>query len=160
MAWKDLEARRAGYKRYLARLTPEERAQRLAATRRINAARYKDDPEFRAKVKAKARRWHSRNVKWLGFLTLLRKHGLTLDQYHAMHERQNFQCAICGCDEKLMLDHCHRTCCVRGLLCNRCNSGIGFLGDSPMVVHRALKYLDPDQLIAARTGETGPQMNV
>jgi hypothetical protein len=31
---------------------------------------------------------------------------------------------------------------VRGLLCRTCNSAIGFWGDSPAMVRRALKYLE------------------
>ncbi|WP_344447709.1 endonuclease domain-containing protein [Kitasatospora nipponensis] len=53
-------------------------------------------------------------------------------------------CAVCGLlagDRALQVDHCHTTGRVRGLLCRKCNSGIGMLGDSPEGVQRALSYL-------------------
>ncbi len=39
------------------------------------------------------------------------------------------------------LDHCHKTGIFRGWLCNRCNLGIGHLGDSIKGIERALAYL-------------------
>ena len=57
----------------------------------------------------------------------------------------NFQgggCGICGLvSEDLHVDHDHATNNVRGLLCNRCNLGLGSLGDSLECVLNAAKYL-------------------
>ena len=59
-------------------------------------------------------------------------------------------CAICGRrGQRLQVDHDHRHCagrmgcrlCVRGLLCARCNTALGQLGD--LNVERLLAYLDP-----------------
>lgn len=41
----------------------------------------------------------------------------------------------------LHLDHCHETGKFRGWLCNKCNAGIGSLGDGLVGVARALDYL-------------------
>jgi hypothetical protein len=77
-----------------------------------------------------------------------RKHtyGLTHDAFLVMLQSQDGRCAIC---EKVFtdgvpphLDHCHKTGSVRGILCQHCNSGIGFLKDSPDIVSRALAYLN------------------
>jgi len=58
---------------------------------------------------------------------------------------QNGLCAICKkpCDtnDVLSVDHCHETGKIRGLLCNKCNIGIGMLGDSVAGVQAALDYL-------------------
>lgn len=64
-----------------------------------------------------------------------------------MLEDQNYECKICGKvhNNKLQfhfhIDHCHDTGNVRGLLCNKCNQGIGLLNDDPIVLERALYYL-------------------
>jgi hypothetical protein len=40
------------------------------------------------------------------------------------------------------IDHCHKTGVVRGLLCDRCNSGLGALQDSSNILQEAVKYLE------------------
>lgn len=49
-----------------------------------------------------------------------RQYGLTGDEFRAMGDR----CAICGSQVDLVIDHCHDSETVRGLLCNRCNPGL------------------------------------
>ena len=57
---------------------------------------------------------------------LKRLYGITLNDYNQMLTEQNDCCAICGTDNpggkhgKFMVDHCHATGKVRGLLCKRC----------------------------------------
>ncbi len=79
---------------------------------------------------------------------LQRRYGLTPDDYLAMYEDQGGCCAICGSDEyrgedkcSFAIDHCHNTGEIRGLLCNKCNGGIGMLGDNPKLTKRATEYL-------------------
>jgi len=50
-------------------------------------------------------------------------------------------CIICGSEEKLVVDHCHKTNIVRGMLCNRCNMGLGHFKDDPMLLELAKVYL-------------------
>jgi hypothetical protein len=62
-------------------------------------------------------------------------------------EEQNGKCAICGfipdhTDKYLSVDHIHGTDRVRGLLCGRCNKGIGLLQDSPAVLRAAAAYIE------------------
>jgi len=75
----------------------------------------------------------------------LRKRGLTPDGYDILLRRQNGVCAICGtpppAGKVLCVDHDHVDKKVRGLLCDRCNQGIGFLKDSPTIIEAALKYV-------------------
>lgn len=72
------------------------------------------------------------------------KFNLTPDEYFDLLEQQEGVCAICGKDElgrRLAVDHCHETKAVRGLLCRKCNMGIGLLGDDPEILQKALRYL-------------------
>jgi hypothetical protein len=51
------------------------------------------------------------------------------------------QCVICGSQEKLVVDHDHKTGEIRGLLCNHCNRGLGHFKDDPMLLEFAAQYL-------------------
>lgn len=67
------------------------------------------------------------------------------DYENLLHE-QNSACAICGINaeeigRKLIIDHNHDTLQVRGLLCWRCNSGIGFFRDEQALLAMAINYL-------------------
>ena len=56
---------------------------------------------------------------------------------------QGGRCAIC-CEvprRRLVVDHIHGTSLIRGLLCDKCNSGLGKLGDTIEGLERAIEYL-------------------
>jgi hypothetical protein len=78
----------------------------------------------------------------------LRKYGITIEQYAEMYDEQMGGCAICGkqCGmyqdrAGLFVDHDHKTGFVRGLLCFRCNTGLGKFMDDPALLGAALTYL-------------------
>ena len=82
---------------------------------------------------------------------LMKDYGLTLDDYNQMLEEQNGVCKICHgtCTHSqrrvagtLSVDHCHTTGKVRGLLCNKCNTALGFLNDDLQTVKRMVDYLE------------------
>jgi|LauGreDrversion4_2_1035121.scaffolds.fasta_scaffold555850_1 hypothetical protein len=85
--------------------------------------------------------------------TLLNKYGITLKEYEEIFELQGGVCALCkkpettrrnkkgDGGERLAVDHCHDTGVVRGLLCFKCNTAIGALGDTQKSAERAMKYL-------------------
>lgn len=57
-----------------------------------------------------------------------------------------FTCPICNKRSivgitKIVLDHNHKTGCVRGWLCESCNTGIGRFDDDPKLVERAKFWL-------------------
>jgi hypothetical protein len=56
---------------------------------------------------------------------------------------QNGRCAICmeTPDKQLHVDHNHYTGLIRGLLCGKCNAGIGLLKDDSDLCMRATQYL-------------------
>jgi hypothetical protein len=67
-------------------------------------------------------------------------------QYDEMLEAQGGCCALCGSDfpggrGRFVVDHCHDTGRIRGLLCNLCNVGLGALRDSPQLLQKAIHYL-------------------
>lgn len=75
-------------------------------------------------------------------------HGLTPAERVALVAAQGGACAICGkVGERLQLHHDHRHCpgrtgcrrCVRGLLCGRCNTALGRIGDH--LIPRLIAYL-------------------
>lgn len=81
----------------------------------------------------------------------LRKYGITEEQYRDQLAEQNGVCAICGLPESirgkggrtkpLAIDHRHTDGQVRGLLCQRCNTGLGFFGDDLDIMASAISYL-------------------
>ena len=70
----------------------------------------------------------------------LKKYGLKIDEYYKLVYIQDGKCAICK--KKIeAIDHNHTTGNVRGLLCNKCNLGLGHFNDNIKLVQKALDYL-------------------
>lgn len=69
------------------------------------------------------------------------KYGMTYEDYEELLAIQEGKCALCETVAMLAVDHCHETGKVRGLLCNRCNLGIGLLKEDTNIFKRALEYL-------------------
>lgn len=74
-----------------------------------------------------------------------RRFGLDVGQYEQMSDAQGGVCAICRqkCPRgfELSVDHDHKTSVVRGLLCQRCNAGLGLFHDDPERMTGAIEYL-------------------
>lgn len=71
----------------------------------------------------------------------LKTYGLTPEAYEKIVTSQGGGCAICGCTDKLTVDHDHLTENVRGVLCQWCNSGLGQFRDSEERLSQAISYL-------------------
>lgn len=73
------------------------------------------------------------------------QYGLSEADYESMLRGQGGACAICLTrplrGQVLAVDHCHATGVVRGLLCSKCNTGIGFMRDDTERLRKALTYL-------------------
>lgn len=66
--------------------------------------------------------------------------GLSYEEVQAL-KTEDTSCAICGVQEKLVLDHDHKTGAFRGFLCCRHNRALGLLGDDLEGVTAAFNYL-------------------
>lgn len=80
----------------------------------------------------------------------LRVWGLTLQEYDSLLDKQGGCCAICkgtsthahkGNKRSFAVDHDHTTGIIRGLLCAKCNRGLGLFGDCLEKYERAYNYL-------------------
>jgi len=74
-------------------------------------------------------------------------YGITPTDYERIFRMQNGQCVICGTKksgklgDNLYVDHNKKTKKVRGLLCYKCNFGLGCFNDSPIFLLKAVKYI-------------------
>lgn len=126
-----------------------DRAEYLEYQKGYYRKRKSVDPEgVRQYTNRVMRRWTHANPDkvWLrNRKSLLRRYGLTLEAYNALLADQDFRCAICRTQEpgkmSWQIDHCHSSGRVRGLLCIRCNTGLGHFRDSPELLQAAKEYL-------------------
>lgn len=91
----------------------------------------RNDPNFKLKTREK---------------TLKAKYNITEDDYKRMLSEQNGVCKICGrgpskLNNKLHIDHCHKTKRIRGLLCHQCNWYLGVIDDNIDILNKIKDYL-------------------
>jgi len=72
---------------------------------------------------------------------LKRRYGITQDDFDAMLAEQGNLCLICASKSELVVDHCHQTGKVRGLLCVLCNGLLGQARDDVKILGKAIRYL-------------------
>ncbi len=84
---------------------------------------------------------------------MMKVYGITLEEYFEMVDSHAGLCAICGRvgfqmgkNQKLLLviDHCHESGKVRGLLCHNCNRGLGLFKDNVESLTKAIEYLQKE----------------
>jgi Recombination endonuclease VII len=144
------------------RLSQKLDPERQDAARAYGRAYYQNNKEklrersaVAARKPAAKERTRQRNSSEIARIERLKsKHGITLEQFKAMEKSQVGLCAICkGPPNKvsrgirrttpvLVVDHCHVTGSIRGLLCDRCNTGLGQFKDSVSNLRNALNYLE------------------
>lgn len=110
----------AGRKRIESMLTPDQIKERRRAYRMANVS-----------VSARASRKQA-----------LRGYGLTSESFESLLKEQDDKCAICSTHlVSPQIDHCHSTGKVRGILCRKCNMGLGLFHDDVGSLQRAIAYL-------------------
>jgi len=107
-------------------------------------AKYYEQNREKRKIDPKKRREYS----------VRHQFGLSLEELDGLTQRQGNKCAACGASaprgKSLSVDHDHTCCdgnascgkCVRGLLCQRCNTFLGFVDDDPEFIKRMIEYID------------------
>lgn len=87
---------------------------------------------------------------------LLRTYRITKQEYEQMLDEQGNVCIICGRGNeevktrmhlRLVVDHCHTTDKVRGLLCHRCNQGLGLFYDDTTALRNAADYIEKFEIL-------------
>jgi hypothetical protein len=87
---------------------------------------------------------------------LISNYKVNNGQRKEMLKKQDNKCAICskeisfkgqtnkGDDSKdaAVLDHCHTTGEIRGILCTPCNRALGLFKDSQDILNSAIKYIN------------------
>ena len=102
---------------------------------------HKKDKEFREK-NALSIKLHKRNA------TLKAKYGDdTIEWIDKQLLLQDNRCAICRmplnkiCDDAIHIDHDHNTLQKRGILCRKCNTGLGMFLDNANLLQKAATYI-------------------
>ncbi len=77
----------------------------------------------------------------------VKKYGITPIQFEDMLKAQGNKCAICPAtipttQRGWMVDHCHDTGVVRGIVCSLCNLMLGMAKDNPEVLRAGAAYLE------------------
>lgn len=145
---KDKAARKRYMQEY-ARQNPEKFKRTPEQQAKVNERRrqkYAENEAHREKTRQQVKEWQQANPR-ARKRQRIKKYGLTLDQFDALMESANHQCQICGYSDTIsrkffpVIDHCHDTEKVRGVLCMNCNQGIGKFQDSPERLEAAITYL-------------------
>lgn len=118
--------------------------------RLLRAARRAADPDgVRAADRRKAREWlATKPPEYRRELHLKQRYGLTVQQWNELFASQGMSCACCRTTQPRqkrapwVVDHCHDTGVVRGILCNSCNRVIGWLGDDHAKAKAVAKYIE------------------
>ena len=98
-------------------------------------------------IKSQRAMHHQDNKEEIQARRILRIYGLPRSVHQALVAKG---CAICGSKENLHIDHDHTCCpgkgscgeCVRGVLCADHNLGLGRFHDDPVMLGRAIAYLE------------------
>ena len=106
-----------------------------------------NNPEKR---KATLKKYRDKNPSYRRNAHLKKKYGITQEDFDRMFLEQDGRCLICNTHQSelktvLCVDHSHETGKVRGLLCQRCNVGIGKFEDNINFFKRIIEYLQLNQ---------------
>lgn len=96
----------------------------------------------------KNREWRNKNKNKVRGYNLKQKRSISMAEYNTLFDQQKGVCLICKCSPEqapmgvLVVDHCHSTGTIRGLLCASCNTGLGYFKDNIEFLSKAITYLE------------------
>lgn len=104
---------------------------------------YKDPEKLREYHRKKWKRYSAENKDKIKAKNFKDRYGIGIEEYEALKDQQDGKCCICETvGHVLYVDHCHNTGKIRGLLCQKCNTGIGMLQDNINILKQAVRYLE------------------
>lgn len=110
----------------------------------INNRYKKQNPQIAKNIKKKEYKTNSENYR---NKNLKRYYGISLQDYETMLLSQDGKCAICESSKttrknnRLDVDHCHKTGKVRKLLCSKCNRLLSNCQENTDILQKAIRYL-------------------
>lgn len=110
--------------------------------------KYSEDVSYREGLKIKSKEWHQNNPEKRIARRLKTTYGMSIEDFNSMMESCRHKCEICGYEDKSkkqifpVVDHCHTTGKVRGILCSNCNHALGKFKDSIALLSNAIAYLN------------------
>jgi len=114
--------------------------------------------EYKRKANEKSKAWCKTKVGHLSRRNTRYKrlYGIDYNEFSRLSALQNHICPICLTQQKapddmnivnagpngsLVIDHCHSTGIIKGLICHKCNAALGLFGESHENLLRAHEYL-------------------
>ena len=97
------------------------------------------------RVKATWKSWYQKNRVRVINNWRKRKYGLSFEEYEKLITSQKGLCKVCCEAAQLVVDHCHKSGAVRGLLCGQCNSILGFVREDISILQGLIIYLERAQ---------------
>ena len=141
---RSAEKNKEKIRQYQAEWKKNNREKRLEYAKKYYREVGKEKPltdEQKQKIKA-------RRTPYMRERHLVEKYGIDEAGYQQLLKSQKGLCAICGTNDphgkkhnRFHVDHCHETGMVRGLLCSRCNMGLGSFLDSIEIMNKAIEYI-------------------
>jgi hypothetical protein len=108
-------------------------------------------------VRIEKDKWYRKNIDDIRLHRIEKSYNISAKEFKDILDKQNNKCYICGFNFILgdrvtspQIDHNHKCCpdtgkccgkCIRKLLCNNCNNGLGRFRDNPELLDKAASYL-------------------
>ena len=98
--------------------------------------------------------WQRRDKKRFKQIQIKSRYGLSEEQQKTLMQKES--CELCGrafSGREPCIDHDHANGMIRGLLCMRCNTMLGYAKDDPGVLRKAADYLESHS-VSLRTAQS------